>query len=81
MSKTAELTARLILFARKVFNFILAAVFLILAAASAMVTYQEWRIYQLMPADGPIKVYVVAGFTFLLIILGLYSFAKARTLR
>ncbi|MGE5326726.1 MAG: hypothetical protein ACM3NO_06780 [Deltaproteobacteria bacterium] len=81
MSKTLELTARLILFARKVFNFILALVFLILAGASALVTYQEWRIYKLMPADGPIKVYVVAGFTFLLIILGLYSFAKARSVR
>jgi hypothetical protein len=81
LSKTAELTTRLILFARKAFNFLLALVFLILAAASAMVTYQEWRIYQMMPADGPIKVYVVAGFTFLLIILGLYSFAKARSVR
>ena len=81
MSKTGELTARLILFARKVFNFILALVFLILAAVSATVTYQEWRIYQRIPAEGLIKFYVVAGFTCLLIILGLYSFAKARSVR
>lgn len=44
-------------------------------------TYEEWRIYQRTPAEGPAKVWVVAGFTFLLFILGLYSFAKARSVR
>ena len=67
--------------ATTIFGLSLLFVFLILAAASAIVTYQEWRIYQRLPADGPAKVYVVAGFTFLLIILGLYSFAKARSVR
>ena len=81
MSKLADLIQRLILLAKRVFNVVLGFVFLILGAASAIVTYEEWRIYQRVPADGPVKVWVVAGFTFLLIILGLYSFAKARSVR
>ena len=81
MSKLADLIQRLILLAKRVFNVVVGFAFLILSAASAIVTYEEWRIYQQAPADGPVKVWVVAGFTFLLIILGLYSFAKARSVR
>ncbi len=81
MSKLADLLQQLVLLAKRVFNVIVGFVFLILAAASAIVTYEEWRIYQRTPTDGPVKVWVVAGFTFLLIILGLYSFAKARSVR
>jgi hypothetical protein len=81
LSKLADLLQQLVLLAKRVFNVVVGFVFLILAAASAIVTYEEWRIYQKTPADGPVKVWVVAGFTFLLIILGLYSFAKARSVR
>jgi uncharacterized BrkB/YihY/UPF0761 family membrane protein len=81
LSKLAGLIQRLYLLGRRVFNLALGLVFLILSGISGIVTYQEWRIYQQTPAEGPVKFWVVAAFTFLLVILGLYSFAKARSVR
>ena len=81
MGKFSELAAKIVLLAKRLFNLLVGFVFLILGLAGAIVTYDEWRIYQRTPAGGPVKVWVVAGFTFLLILLGLYSFAKARSVR
>jgi hypothetical protein len=81
LSRLAELLQRYSLLARRVFNLVLGLVFLILGCLSAVLTYQEWRIYQRTPANGPVYVWGFAGFTFVLIVLGLYSFAKARSVR
>ena len=81
MSKLVELTQLGIRQARRLFNLLLGLVFLVLGGAGAIVAYGEWRLYQQTPADGPVKFWVVTGFTFLLITLGLYSFAKARSVR
>ena len=81
LSKLSELLRRYSIVARRIFNLLLGLVFLILGCVSAAMTYQEWRLYERTPSEGPIKFWVVFAFTFLLIILGLYSFAKARSVR
>ncbi len=81
LGRYTQLIAKISRLGRRLFNLLVGFVFLILGLAGAIVTYDEWRIYQRMPADGPVKVWVVACFTFLLLILGLYSFAKARSVR
>jgi hypothetical protein len=67
--------------ARRLFHLVVSLAFLVLSAAGASVAYGEWRIYQRAPAAGPVRFWVVVGFTGLLVILGLYSFAKARSVR
>jgi hypothetical protein len=67
--------------AQRMFHLLVGLAFLALSVAGAMVAYGEWRIYERTPADGPIRFWVVTGFTGLLVILGLYSFAKARSVR
>ena len=55
--------------------------FLCLAFAGAYVALAEWRGYRHEPASGLVRFYLVAGFTVLLILFSLYSFAKARSVR
>jgi hypothetical protein len=55
--------------------------FLFLAAAGAAVCFSEWRFYHRAPSVGLVRFGVVAGFTVILIIFGLYSFVKARSVR
>jgi hypothetical protein len=76
-----ELTLRGIRQARRLFHVFIGLAFLVLGVAGAIVSYGEWRIYERAPADGLVKFWVVTGFTGLLFILGLYSFAKARSVR
>ena len=81
MSKFAELIARGIRQAQRLFHALVGLAFLVLGAAGALVSFQEWRAYQRAPADGPLRFGLFAGFTVFLFILGLYSFAKARSVR
>jgi hypothetical protein len=55
--------------------------FLILAVAGASVSFSEWQYYLKSPSVGLVRFVLVAGFTVLLIIFCLYSFAKARSVR
>ncbi len=55
--------------------------FLLLALAGAAVSYSEWQHYRQAPEIGVARFGLLAGFTVLLIIFGLYSFAKARSVR
>jgi len=55
--------------------------FLLLAAAGATVCFSEWRFYHREPSAGLVRFGMVAGFTVILIIFGLYSFVKARSVR
>jgi hypothetical protein len=81
LGKLLQLSERGMRQARRLLNLLLGLAFLFLAIAGAMVSYGEYRIYQQAPADGPLKFWVVAGFTAFLFLLGLYSFAKARSVR
>jgi hypothetical protein len=56
-------------------------VFLVLAAAGATVSVSEWQHYLKSPSVGLVAFILYAGFTVFLVILSLYSFAKARSIR
>ena len=60
---------------------LVALLFLLLAAAGASVSFAEWRYYRQAPSVGLVRFSLFAGFTVLLIIFGLYSLAKARSVR
>ena len=66
---------------RRLFHLAVGITFLLLAAAGASQTYAEWRDYARMPGNGLWRFDVVAGFTVLLLIFGLYSFLKARSVK
>jgi len=55
--------------------------FLILAFAGASVSFSEWQLYRKAPEVGWVRFGLLAGFTVLLVAFGLYSFAKARSVR
>jgi hypothetical protein len=52
--------------------------FMFLTLAGAAVTFSEWQFYQKAPDVGLFRFGLVGGFTILLAIFCLYSFAKAR---
>jgi hypothetical protein len=81
LSKLAHILAHLFRQAQRLLDVLIGLTFLVLAAAGGMLAYQEWHVYQRTPAEGSVKFWVVAAFTLLLLILGLYSFAKARSVR
>lgn len=56
-------------------------VYLFLAFAGGVVSFSEWQRYRKNPEVGVWPFGVPAGFTVLLIVLCLYSFAKARSVR
>ena len=55
--------------------------FMVLTLAGATLTYAEWEGYRKSPELGLIHFSMFGGFTILLAILCLYSFAKARSVR
>jgi len=66
---------------RRLFHFLVGVTFLLLAAAGATQSFAEWRAYAEAPSAGMWRFNIVAGFTLLLLIFGLYSFQKARSIR
>ena len=67
--------------AQRLFHLLVGVAFLLLAFAGAHVSLTEWMFYRHEPASGLVRFYLVAGFTVLLILFSLYSFAKARSVR
>jgi len=55
-------------------------IFLGLAVAGATVSLREWEQYR-ESTSGLSRLYLFAGFTLLLILCGLYSLVKARSVR
>lgn len=81
MSKLGDIFDYGVRQARRWFHALVGVTFLVLGMAGAVVSFQEWRVYQQAPGEGTVKFWAVAGFTIFLVILGLYSFAKARGVR
>jgi len=81
VSKLANLLRRWFLHAQRLFHMLVGVVFLLLAMAGGAVSFSEWRYYQQAPSLGLYRFVIVAVFTVVLIIFGLYSFAKARSVR
>jgi len=81
VSKLTEGLSRGIRQAQRLFHMLVGLAFLLLGLAGAGVSFSEWRFYQRSPSVGLVRFSLLAGFTVLLIIMGLYSFAKARNVR
>ena len=67
--------------ARRWFHMLVGVAFLVLAGLGATVSLAEWKFYRDAPAAGVWRFSLLAGFTVLLFIFGLYSFLKARSVR
>jgi hypothetical protein len=81
MSRGEGLLRRWFLHAQRIFHLLVGAAFLFFALAGAAVSWSEWHYYQRAPSVGVYRFGLVLGFTVLLLLLGLYTFAKARSVR
>jgi len=81
LSKLGNLLRQLFRNAQRLFHMLVGLVFLVLAAAGAMVSVSEWQNYLKSPTEGLTSFILYASFTVFLLILCLYSFAKARSIR
>ena len=75
------LMARLYRQGQRLFHLLVGLAFLGLAVAGGLVTASEWRFYREAPSIGLARFTMLAAFTVFLIILGLYSVLKARSVR
>ncbi len=66
---------------RRLFHMLVGLAFLICAVAGAAVSLAEWKLYVESPSVGLVRFDLLAGFTVLLVILGMYSFLKARSVK
>ncbi len=81
LSKTGPMMARLFRRAKQLFHMLIGIAFLLLTVAGVSVSIELWKDYQQMPDKGPWAFSMVASFTALLLIFGLYSFLRARSVR
>ena len=81
MSDLGSLLSRWFRQAQRVFHMLVGLAFLGLSVAGASVSIKLWDDYRSAPEQGLVSLELVAGFTVLLFILCLYSFAKARSVR
>ena len=81
MSKLGNLASFWLRQAQRLFHILIGFAFFLLALAGAAVCFSEWQYYRLSPSIGLVRFGLLIGFTVLLIIFGLYSFAKARSVR
>jgi hypothetical protein len=81
LSQLATLLVRCFRNTQRAFHMLVGLAFLILAVAGAAVCLSEWTDYRQAPERGLLGFGLVAGFTVLLIVCGLYSFVKARSVR
>ena len=81
MSKLGQFLSTAYRQALRLFHMLVGLVFLGLAFAGATVSFREWEEYRESASLGLVRLYLFAGFTVLLILCGLYSFVKARSVR
>ncbi len=83
MSNLGSLLSRWFRQTRRMFHMLVGLAFLVLTLAGAWVSIERWSDYRSAPKQGWVSFELVAfpGFTVLLFILCLYSFAKARSVR
>jgi len=81
LSRLGSLLHNLLLNTQRLFHLLIALAFLGLSLAGASVTYSEWEGHKKYPGQGLIHFWLFGGFTIFLVILCLYSFAKARNVR
>ncbi len=67
--------------AQRAFHFMVALLFLALAAAGAFVSMSAWQAYRQEPSEGIWRLGLLIAFTVLLVLCSLYSLLKARSVR
>jgi len=67
--------------AQRLFHLLISAAFLFLATAGGVLSFSEWKLYRENRELGLAHFGFVFGFTVLLVILSLYTFVKARSVR
>ena len=81
LSKLEELMRRWLRQAQRLLHVLVGLAFLVLALAGAVLSFSEWHLYRENPALGMTHFGTFLGFTIFLVILSLYSFVKARSVR
>lgn len=81
MDSLTNLVGRWFRHAQRMFHMLVGLAFLVLTLAGASVSVKLWNDYRSAPEQGLVSFELVSGFTVLLFILCLYSFAKARSVR
>lgn len=67
--------------ARRIFHVLIGLTFFFFAAAGATLSYAEWQTYSRTPSSGVWRFAMLAAFTLLLVIFGVHSFVKTRSVR
>jgi hypothetical protein len=81
MSKLGDLGARGYRQARRVGHALIAFIFFIMAGVGVFVSLEEWMSHRQAPSEDWLRLSVFGGFTVFLIIMGLLSLLKARSIR
>lgn len=78
---TRILVRRLFRQGKQLFHLLIGITFLFLTVAGVSVSIELWKDYQNVPGKSPWAFGMVSSFTVLLLIFGLYSFLRARSVR
>lgn len=81
LSKLASLIVRWFRHAQRLFHMLVGLAFLFFAMAGAYLALREWSYYRQTPSVGWWRFSLLTSFTVLLVILCLYTFGKARSVR
>jgi len=81
MSKLRDLGARGYRQARRVGHTLIAFIFFVMAGVGVFVSLEEWTSHRQAPSEDLLRLSVFGGFTVFLIIMGLLSLLKARSIR
>jgi len=81
MSKLRDLGARGYRQARRVGHTLIAFIFFVMAGVGVFVSLEEWTSHRQAPLEDWLRLSVFGGFTVFLIIMGLLSLLKARSIR
>jgi len=81
VSRLGLLISRAYRQALRLFHMLVGMAFLGLAVAGATLSVREWQGYRESASLGLARLYLFAGFTVVLVVCGLYSFVKARSVR
>lgn len=81
LGKLDELMRRWLRQAQRLLHMLVGMAFLVLAMAGAVLSFSEWDLYREHQSQGLMHFGFFLGFTIFLVILSLYSFVKARSVR
>jgi len=81
MNRLRDLGARGYRQARRLGHTLIAFTFFVMAAVGVIVSLEEWMLHRQTPSEDWLRLSVFGGFTVFLIIMGLLSLLKARSIR